>query len=537
MKHWLLERVFYEIYTPSFFDANNDGKGDIPGIIQKLDYLVSMGIGAIWLTPFYRSPKVDNGYDISDYMSVDPEYGSTDDIIALIREAHKRNIKVVIDMVLNHTSDQHPWFLQSRLSKDNPKRNWYIWKDATGSSLPNNWESFFGGSAWEYDQKTDSYYYHAFSKSQVDLNWAYPLVRSAMYDILKYWLEMGIDGFRLDVINFLKTGTEFPDNPYDNSRVKQIHRFDKDQEGVKQVLKEIRSICKAYGDILLLGEIGNDSLDEIMNYVGDDYLDAALNFNLGSIQTFDCSKIGREFLTMETKYPELTKTYFFSSHDMRRHISRFCRPGYELDIARLVAVFLLTVRGIPILYYGEELGMQDLVAQSVQDLRDIQAIKKYNECVANGMTEEESLRVIVPYNRDASRSPMQWDGIVAAGFTRSIPWIGLSPTYKERNVTKESADSESLLQFYRQLILLRNSNKSLQQGTYSKLTVKGWGILFEREWRTEHVTVILNFTDKSIVLDSDCIKLNRPFISSLGPGYNRQHMMGLHPYEACIGFS
>jgi len=231
MKHWLLERVFYEIYTPSFFDANNDGKGDIPGIIQKLDYLVSMGIGAIWLTPFYRSPKVDNGYDISDYMSVDPEYGSTDDIIALIREAHKRNIKVVIDMVLNHTSDQHPWFLQSRLSKDNPKRNWYIWKDATGSSLPNNWESFFGGSAWEYDQKTDSYYYHAFSKSQVDLNWAYPLVRSAMYDILKYWLEMGIDGFRLDVINFLKTGTEFPDNPYDNSRVKQIHRFDKDQEG------------------------------------------------------------------------------------------------------------------------------------------------------------------------------------------------------------------------------------------------------------------------------------------------------------------
>ncbi|WP_316635331.1 alpha-amylase family glycosyl hydrolase [uncultured Flavobacterium sp.] len=337
---WWKESIFYQIYMPSYADSNGDGFGDFKGMTQKLDYLKELGIKGIWLTPFLTSPKVDNGYDIANYYEVDPTYGTKADFDIFLNEAHKRGIKIIIDMVLNHTSTDCKWFQESRKSKDNPYRDYYIWKDE-----PNNWESFFGGTAWEKDTATNQYYYHKFDKRMADLNWSNPKVVAEVQNILRFWLDAGVDGFRLDVINFLTTNGITKDNPMKNGQ--QEHLNDIDQEGVKNAMKIIKSTVNEYDNRFIVGEIGSDKIEVLKQYQSQDLLDVVFNFNFGSIKEFSTQHIFDELQSMEknmSNYP----TLFFGSHDMPRMIDRLADGN--TDKATALAALILTAKGVPFIY-------------------------------------------------------------------------------------------------------------------------------------------------------------------------------------------
>lgn len=503
MKKWWNDTVFYEIYMPSFCDGNGDGIGDFKGIISKLDYLQELGVRGIWLTPFYPSPKVDNGYDIADYYSVDKDYGTMKDFEEFIEEAHKRGIRVIADLVLNHTSSEHLWFKEARSSKDNPKRDWYIWKDGNNGLLPNNWESFFGGSAWEFDEKTEQYYYHAFAREQVDLNWANNEVKEAMLDIMKFWLDKGVDGFRLDVINFLTVNDEWRDNPFDEEKNEQIHLYDKDQNGILDAIKEIAAFVHSYGDKFLVGEVGSEDLEELRRYCGKDLLDVVFNFNLGSMDTLDIDKLFNELQNMNNVYDEYqTPTLFFGSHDMPRYISRFGEIGIEEERAELIATLMLTAEGVPFIYYGDEIGMRDLYVDDISLMRDVQGTMAYDMKLAEGDSEKEALRIANEKSRDKSRSPMQWNGREFAGFSEEASWISIQSEFREIHVEKQRKKENSLLHYYKRLIGIRNQEAALKYGEYTLLEKNNSVISYVREYNNEQIYIFLNFADQE-----QCIEL------------------------------
>ena len=399
-KVWWKETVFYEIYMPSYKDSNGDGFSDFKGITSKLDYIQNLGIRGIWLTPFLQSPKVDNGYDLSSYYKVDATYGTLEDFKIFIEEAHNRDIKVIMDLVLNHTSTHHKWFQESLKSKDNPYRDYYIWKDK-----PNNWESFFGGSAWEYDTSTEQYYYHKFAVEMADLNWQNPKVVEEIKNVLRYWLDMGVDGFRLDVINFLTTEGITSDNPT-NEKGEQEHLNDINQEGIKEAMKMIRETVNEFENRFLVGEIGSDKIEVLKQYQGTELLDVVFNFNFGSIKEFSAKRIFDELLSMErnmSNYP----TLFFGSHDMPRLINRLANNNTER--AEALAALMLTAKGIPFIYYGEEIGMENIEANALSEIKDIQGRTHYQLALNKGYSEMEALKIGNKHNRDKSRSPMQWN--------------------------------------------------------------------------------------------------------------------------------
>jgi glycosidase len=494
MNKWWSQSVFYEIYMPSFKDGNGDGVGDFPGITSKLDYLKELGVDGLWLTPFYPSPKVDNGYDISDYYGVDPAYGTMRDIETFLAEAHKRKINVIIDLVLNHTSSEHPWFKESRSSKDHPKRDFYIWRDE-----PNNWESFFSGSAWEHDEVTGQYYYHAFAKEQVDLNWTNPDVKQAMFDVMKFWLEKGVDGFRLDVINFLKVSDVFLDNPYDCEKDEQIHLHDQNQEGISTIIKEIAEFVHQYPDKFLVGEVGSEDIQVLKRYSGTGKLDVSFNFNIGSIESFDPERLYRRLIETEEAYePDQVPTLFFSSHDMSRHISRF---GGSVDRGKLIAVLLLTARGVPFIYQGDEIGMQDWVADDISEMMDVQGKLAYAEAIHNGKSKEEALAMANERCRDKSRTPMQWGPTPYAGFSDVKSWIPVPEESLQINVESQRNDEDSMLSWYKQLLRLRKEYPSLQAGEYKSMQYQDGLFSFIRRGEKESIWVALNFSDKPLPLE------------------------------------
>ncbi|WAA08553.1 glycoside hydrolase family 13 protein [Fervidibacillus albus] len=494
---WWKKAVFYEIYVPSFCDGNGDGIGDFIGITSKLDYLKELGIDGIWLTPFYRSPKVDNGYDISDYYAIDEDYGTMEDFERFLLEAHKRDIKVIADLVLNHTSSEHPWFQQSKSAKNSPKRDWYIWKDPVDSRPPNNWESFFGGSAWEYDDKTGQYYYHAFAKSQVDLNWKNEEVKQAMFSVMEFWLQKGVDGFRLDVINFLKTSDDFPDNPIDE-KGKQNHVYDKDQEGILKTIEQICTNVRNKPGKFLVGEVGSEELHILKKYCGGSLLDVVFNFNLGSKKELDSKQFFSELKKMDEEYEnDQIPTLFFSSHDMPRHISRFGKGTADQEkIAKLIAVLLMTAKGVPFIYYGDEIGMIDLHFDNVKNMRDVQGLTAYELAKEAGKGEEEAIRIANEEGRDKSRSPMQWDDSIYAGFSDVKPWLPVSSP--SVNVKRQKGDPKSLFSHYQNLIRLRKQFPALYDGRYRLLEEKDRVIYYIREKDGEQILVVLNFNDKPI---------------------------------------
>ncbi|PKP29274.1 MAG: glucohydrolase [Bacteroidetes bacterium HGW-Bacteroidetes-18] len=485
-KTWWKETVFYEIYMPSYKDSDGDGYSDFKGLASKLDYIENLGIKGVWLTPFLESPKVDNGYDVSDYYAIDPTYGSMEDFKLFLREAHKRDIKVIMDLVVNHTSTNSKWFHEAKKSKENPYRDYYIWIDN-----PNNWESFFGGSAWELDSLTNQYYYHKFDVKMADLNWGNPKVVEEIQDVLRFWLNLGVDGFRLDVINFLTTEGIALDNPTDENG-KQNHMYDINQKGVKEAIKTIRKTVNEFDNRFIVGEIGSDKIEVLKQYQGKELLDVVFNFNFGSIPEFSAPRIFEELQSMEhqmSNYP----TLFFGSHDMPRMMNRLA-DNNPLK-AESLAALMLTTKGIPFIYYGEEIGMENIEANNLEEIKDIQGQTHYKLALKNGRSEMEALKIGNEHNRDKSRSPMQWDNNQFAGFSEVQPWIKVNENYISLNVAYFEKQENSLLNKYKKLIVLRNLEPVFQYGNYEELSINNNCIFFVREYKGNSIKCYFNFSE------------------------------------------
>lgn len=505
-KTWWKETVFYEIYMPSYKDSDGDGYSDFKGLTSKLGYIESLGVKGIWLTPFLQSPKVDNGYDISNYYEIDSTYGNLEDFKEFICEAHHRGIKVIMDLVLNHTSTESNWFLEAKKSTDNPFREYYIWKEK-----PNNWESFFGGSAWEFDSITKQYYYHKFDVKMADLNWQNPKVIEECKNVLRFWLELGIDGFRLDVINFLTTEGITSDNPV-NDNGSQEHLFDINQKGIKEVMKKIRATVDQYPNRFIVGEIGSEDIDVLKQYQGTDLLDVVFNFNFGSISEFSAQRIFDELKSMDKNmngYP----TLFFGSHDMPRLIDRLAKNNPER--AEVLAALMLTAKGVPFIYYGEEIGMENIEAHSLDEILDIQGRTQYQLALNSGKNMKEALAIANKHNRDKSRSPMQWDKTEFASFTNATPWIKVHENHTYLNVESLEKNEHSLLNTYKKIIALRNSVPALQYGNYKELSFVDDVISFTRTYDGDYIKCFFNFgiDDYQVSLDeNDQVLLGELFI-------------------------
>lgn len=484
---WWRDGVFYHIYLRSYSDSDGDGLGDLPGLIARLDHLKgkpnSLGINAIWLSPFYPSPDKDFGYDVADYCDIDPRYGSLQDFDLLIAEAHRRGIKVILDLVFNHSSDQHPWFLESMSSRHNPKRDWYIWRESKpGKRPPNNWHSVFGGKAWEWDPATEQYYYHMFLKEQPDLNWRNPQVRNALMEAVRFWLERGADGFRLDVFNLWFKDADFSDNPAAlglRGFERQKHLYDIDQPEMHDALGDFRKLLDEYGNRTSVGEFFGRNPKRAASYCGENGLHMAFNFVFTHCR-WQPAAFQKAILDWETSLGDKGwPCYVLSNHDgPRRHISRY--GGRHPDkIAKVAAALLLTLRGTPFLYYGEEIGMLDVPLKRDQ------------------MLDPLTRRYWPFHGRDQGRTPMQWDAGPQAGFTTGQPWLPLHPQFPQRNVAQQQTDPHSLFSFYRSLLQLRQETPALHQGAFEALQMKSTqGLAYLRLHPSGDALIALNFRNK-----------------------------------------
>jgi glycosidase len=486
---WWRESVFYQIYMPSFQDSNGDGCSDFTGMTSRLDYLQSLGIKGIWLTPFLKSPKVDNGYDVADYYEIDTVYGNIESFQSFLNAAHERGIRVIMDMVLNHTSTDCKWFQESRKSKDNPYRNYYVWRDK-----PNNWGSCFGGGAWEFDALTDQYYLHKFAVRMADLNWANPAVAKEVQKVLCYWLDLGIDGFRFDVINFLNTDAIMTDNPVINGNEQRLYNIN--QPGVQRAIAVIKSTINEYKDRFTVGEVGSDQIEVLKTYQSPQLLDVVFNFNFGSVPDFSVKQLFSELQSMEDNMSDYP-TLFFGSHDNPRLMDRLADGNIER--AKALAALILTAKGVPFIYYGEEIGMQNITAATCNEIADVQGRTFYQMGLDEGRAPEQALAWGNAHSRDKSRSPMQWDNSTNAGFTSGKPWIKLHENFKDVNVQKCLKQENSLLNTYKALLSLRNNEKTLQYGHYEKLERHKNKIIFTRAHKGDRITVIINFGEKAKV--------------------------------------
>jgi len=535
---WWKKTVFYQIYMPSFCDGNQDGIGDFIGITGKLPYLKKLGVEGIWLTPFYPSPKVDNGYDISDYRAIDTDYGTMKDFDFFLQKAHNLGIHVIIDMVLNHTSTEHAWFKESKSSISNPKRNWYIWKKPSNSGISNNdisntscvlnnWISFFGETAWEFDESTGEYYYHSFAKEQADLNWANKEMKQAIFGVLQFWLDKGIDGFRLDVINNLTLCEELQDNPYDE-KGEQIHQYDVNQEGIHGVIQELKQFIHQFKDKFLVGEISSDQLELIHSYVGSEELDTTFNFNLGSKSKFELQDFYQEICKMKiydkTDYP----TLFFGSHDMARYRSRFQFSEREV---KLLATFMLCFRGIPFIYYGEEIGMKNRDYKDINSARDVQGVLAYEHALLEGKSIEEALLRLNEMGRDKSRNLMQWENKRYGAFSTKEPWLPPDEDYKNCNVALQMNQPDSIYSCYHALLKLRKEWSALQTGSLQGLSCEDGIVQFQREEDDNKILVLLNFSDKAKDLSYLKLDIELVLFTSI---YGKESFSKLEGKEAMV---
>ncbi len=476
---WWRDGVIYQIYPRSFLDTSGNGLGDLAGITAKLDYLAELGIDALWLSPFYPTPDADFGYDISNYVDVDPRFGSLADFDILVEASHRKGIRIVLDLVLNHTSDQHAWFLESSANRTNPKNDWYLWSD----TIPNNWQAVFGGKAWTWHEERGQYYYHMFLKEQPDVNWRNPEVRKAQMDVLRFWLERGADGFRLDVFNVYFKDEQLRDNPRKLGRrafERQEHIYDFDRPEMESVLEEMRSLLNEYPERYAVGETFFATREKILRYNGETKLHAAFDFAflwskyrpaqlLKAIQDW-------EELSLQTG---LFPNYVLGNHDVPRPATRHAK-GESDARTKVMMALLLTMRGTPFLYYGEEIGMRDISLKR-SEIMDPPG-KKY-----------------WPFHkgRDGCRAPMQWDDTKNAGFSTGKPWLPVHPDHKKRNVVVQQKDENSLFHFSRKLIALRKEYKTLRSGDFIHIENTSEKVLaFLRKDENETILVVLNFSDK-----------------------------------------
>lgn len=542
---WWKEAVVYQIYPRSFKDSNNDGIGDLQGIISKLDYIQTLGVDAIWLNPIYQSPNDDGGYDISDYYSIQPEFGTMHDFDALLSGLHRRGIKLIMDIVVNHTSDEHPWFMESKKSKDNPFRDFYFWKPSGNQEPPTNWPSFFGGSAWQYDETTDEYYLHLFSRKQPDLNWENPSVRKEIHKLMQFWLDKGVDGLRLDVISAISKRTNFPQTDTDDFN-ETIRKYYSNGPRLQEFIAEMRTEVWNRYDMMTVGEgPGITPLNAV------DYLDeqSGLNMIFHFGHMFLDQGSGGRFDPIPWSFNEFKKVFyvwdqalskqgwgsvFLGNHDFARMVSRWGNDrSYRTESSKLLITLLLTMRGTPFIFQGDEIGMTNIQLNSVSESQDVETVTGWKEAQNRGLSEKEFLKAANYAGRDNARTPMQWDAGPHAGFSKTTPWMKVNPNQETIHVAGQQDDPDSVLNYFIKMREVRRLNPVLVYGTYEPLET-GIEKLFTyyRMDGKEKFMIVLNFSEEKINLSSEDLPWKTG--TRVVGNYDQREWFTLQPWEARV---
>ena len=549
---WWKKSVVYQIYPKSFYDSDGDGFGDLNGIREKLSYLEKLGVDVIWLNPIYESPQVDNGYDISNYKKIEPQLGTMEDFDMLLKEAHEKGIRIILDLVVNHTSDKHPWFTEAKKGKENPYHDYYIWKD----TIPNNWGSSFGGPAWEYVEETAQYYLHLFAKEQPDLNWENPKVRKEVQEILRFWLEKGIDGFRMDVITLISKDPAYPDGPViQNKAYGSYYAGCASGPRVHEYLQEMnREVLSKY-DIMTVGEAPHTSADEAAPYTASDRHELNMVFHFDHMH-LDYDENGK-YAKTRVKLTDLKRvmtewqekmhacngwnSLYWSNHDQARAVSRFGNESepYRVKSAKMLGTILHMMQGTPYIYEGEELGMTNAHFESIDEYKDVEALDIFRDFTERkGFSEKDTLELLGLKSRDNARTPMQWDNTVNAGFTEGTPWIGVNKNCKEINVEQCLADQDSIFYYYQKLIQLRHEMPIITDGVYELLDKENESVYaYLRKGEKETLLVVGNFTDKTInyhIEEKVQAKKSRLLISNYNAAETFERDLSLEPYGACV---
>jgi oligo-1,6-glucosidase len=554
-KKWWKECVVYQIYPISFKDSNGDGIGDLQGVISKLEYIKDLGIDVVWLCPIYKSPNHDNGYDISDYQAIMKQFGTMKDFDELLSKAHDMGIKVVMDLVVNHTSDEHPWFIESRSSLDNPKRDYYIWRKGKNGQPPNNWESYFSGSVWEYDQTTDEYYMHLYTKHQPDLNWENEQVFNEIHDMVRWWLDKGIDGFRFDAIAHIVKAEGLPDapDPHHLPYVRAYTMFS-NLEKVHTLLHHLYETVLDNYDIMTVGETSGLGPEQALNYIGDKrhelnmvfqfehmQLDSAAGgtgkWELTSWNLLDLKNVMSKWQTV--LHGKGWNANYLCNHDQPRSVSRFGNDGkYREESAKMLATFLLTLEGTPYIFQGEEIGMTNPHFSSIDDYRDIETLNHYRESQRNGVAMDKIMESIWRKSRDNSRTPMQWNDSHQAGFTSGEPWIKVNSNYPDVNVKRALQDEDSILHYYKKLISLRKQEDVFVYGEYKLLLPLDPDLyVYTRTQNDDQLLILLNFFERTPVFDmpkelGECTP--ELLLSNYAVKEDKLDSITLRPYESRV---
>ena len=548
-KVWWKEAVAYQIYPRSFMDSNGDGIGDLNGIILKLDYLKALGIDVIWVSPFYKSPNDDCGYDISDYKDIMDEFGTMEDFDRLLEEVHKRGMKLIADLVINHTSDEHPWFIESRSSVDHPKRDWYIWRDGKNGEEPNNWESIFSGSAWEYDENTGQYYMHLFSKKQPDLNWENAEVREALYEMVNWWLDKGIDGFRVDAISHIKKEEGLTDMPNPHA-LKYVSSFDKHMnvEGIHPLLDDLKANTFDKYDIMTVGEANGVKIEDAHLWVGEEEGKFNMVFQFEHLGLWkdngDQGTDVRQLKKILTKWQKGLEgvgwnALYIENHDLARIVSTLGDDqNYWKESATSLGMMYFMMKGTPFIYQGQEIGMTNVQFDKVEDYQDVQSTGLYYSKLEQGMSHEDIMEIIWATARGNSRTPMQWSHEANGGFTTGTPWLAVNPNYQTINVEAQEEDPDSILNFYKEMIALRKSEDIFVYGTYDLVFEDHQEIYaYIRTLGEKRVLILCNLTNKqtSINLEKITVSTDQLLLSNI-PVEEHESIqeLTLKPFEARI---
>ena len=552
-KRWWKESVVYQIYPRSFCDSNGDGIGDLNGITGKLDYLKELGIDVIWLSPVYKSPNDDNGYDISDYQAIMDEFGTMEDFDRMLATAHEKGIKIMMDLVVNHTSDEHKWFIESRKSTDNPYRDYYIWRPAKeDGSLPNNWGSCFSGPAWEYDKTTDMYFLHLFSKKQPDLNWDNPAVRQEVFDMMNWWLEKGVDGFRMDVISLISK--EQPELPDKEPGINGYATFNVSANGphVHEYLQEMRQKALNNADTITVGECSGVTLEEAKKYARSDEKELNMVFQFEHMDVDSDEKAGK-WTTRKMDLRDLKKiltrwqkglqdiawnSLYWENHDQPRSVSRFGNDSdeYREISAKMLATCIHMMQGTPYVYQGEELGMTNCPFNTLDNFRDLESINAFHELTEQGkMTEEDMMAAIGYKGRDNARTPMQWDDSAYAGFSTTNPWIMVNPNYTKINAKDQVNREDSVFKYYQKLIKLRHESELIVYGTYDLILDDDKDIYaYIRTLGDEKLIVYCNFSENTREVELPEEFVNKKVLISNYSDAKANQKITLRPYEAIV---
>ncbi len=548
MEQWWKRSVIYQIYPRSFADSNGDGIGDLNGITAHLDYLKELGIDVIWLSPVYQSPNADNGYDISDYRQIMQDFGTMEDFDRMLAEAHRRGIRIIMDLVVNHTSDQHRWFVESRSGVDSPYRDYYIWKEGRDGQEPNNWGADFGGSAWSLDEKTGMYYLHCFSPQQPDLNWENEQVRNEVYDMMKWWLDKGIDGFRMDVISMISKDQSFPDGPVENGLYGNHKPYVCNGPRVHEFLREMNEKVLSKYDIMTVGEALGATLEDARLYAGEDTHELNMIFHFEHVSLgekvngkWTCKKVPlKELRAVLNKWQTGLEgtgwnSLYWDNHDQPRAVSRFGNdsPLYREVSAKMLAICLHMMKGTPYIYQGEEIGMTNPYFDRLEDYRDVESIHAYEELTESGLVgREEMMQCLKVISRDNARTPMQWNKQRHAGFTEGIPWISVNSNYLSINAEDERKKPDGVFACYQKLIRLRKEMDIVVYGEFRGLMEESDSIYaYERLWKGERLLVVCNFTEE----EQAC-----PLLEDAGQAeeiisnYKEHKACVLQPYEARV---